>query len=194
MALERVRSLLRGTWVVGLVAVCGVFAPLGCADSGTGGGGGADCVEIGADGCFDQACFSEPAEPVSFAADVLPIFEQSCSLSAACHGNPTSPNGPSGYQPYLGEVNPEMTPSDVALIFSTNVDQPSVGSPNLKIVDPGKPESSYLMKKMDGDLGCGSLQCAGGDCKDVMPQGSGVLPRETRDVVRGWILAGAENN
>jgi hypothetical protein len=176
----------------GLAAVALVL--LGCPDDGTGGGGGADCEEIGADGCFDYACFTPPSEPVSFANDVLPVFEQSCALSAACHGNPTSPNGPSGYQPYLGEVNPEMTPSDITLIFSANVGQDAVGSPNLKIIDPGKPESSYLMKKMDGDLTCGALQCVGGDCQDSMPQGSGVLSRETRDIVRGWILAGAENN
>jgi hypothetical protein len=193
MAQDSRTQRLQGVVVV-LVFLGAVCAPFGCSDSGTGGGGGAECAEIGADGCFDIECFTPPSAPISFAADVLPIFEQSCSLSAACHGNPTSPNGASGYQPYLGEVNPEMTPSDVELIFSVNVGQDAVGSPNLKIVDPGKPETSYLMKKMDGDLTCGALQCVSGDCKDSMPQGSGILPRETRDVVRGWILAGAENN
>ncbi len=166
----------------------------GCSDSGSGGGGGGSCEEVGADGCFDYVCFTPAESPVTFSGDVLPVFEQSCALSASCHGNPLSPDGPAGYQPYLGEVNPETQPSDVDLIFTTIVGADARLSPNMKIVDPGKPESSFLMKKMDGDLECAELACTMGDCKTSMPQGSGVLPRESRDKVRNWILQGAEKN
>lgn len=185
------KLLAAATIVAALTAMAG--AP-GCSDSGTGGAGGSACEEIGEDGCFDYACYTESKANVSFSADVLPVFEQSCSLSSSCHGNPNSPNGPSGYQPYLGEVNPETTPSDVDLIFTTIVGADAVRSPNLKIVDPGKPETSFLMKKMDGDLDCSELACTGGDCLTSMPQGSGLLPRASRDLVRDWIAQGAAKN
>ena len=174
----------------GTLALAG--AP-GCSDSGTGGSGGSAC-EIGADGCFDYTCFEPNKATVSFSGDVLLVFEQSCALSASCHGNPLSPNGASGYQPYLGEVNPETQPSDVDLIFMTNVGADSVRAPSMKIIDPGKPETSFLMHKMDGDLDCAELECEAGDCLKSMPQGSGILPRESRDKVRNWILQGAEQN
>ena len=166
----------------------------GCSDSGTGGSGGSACEEIGADGCFDYACYEPSKDTVTFSGDVLPVFEQSCALSASCHGNPLSPSGPAGYQPYLGEVNPETTPSDVDLIFMVNVGADSVRAPSMKIIDPGKPETSFLMHKMDGDLDCAELACLMDDCLVSMPQGSGILPRESRDKVRNWILQGAEQN
>ena len=175
-------------------AFSALLAPAaGCSDDGSGGAGGG-CEELGADKCFDYACYEAPSAEVSFSAEVLPIFEQSCSLSSACHGNPLSPVGPDGYKPYLGEVNPETTPSDIDLIFTTIVGADAYLAPALKLVDPEKPELSFLMHKMDGDLSCSSVECNGGDCLQAMPQGSGVLDRATRDVVRTWILQGAKNN
>ncbi len=177
-----------------LAAFSALLTPAaGCSDDGSGGSGGG-CEELGADKCFDYACFEAPSAEVSFSAEVLPIFEQSCSLSSACHGNPQSPVGPDGYKPYLGEVNPETTPSDIDLIFSTIVGADSFLAPTRKLVDPEKPETSFLMNKMDGDLSCSALECNDGDCLQPMPQGSGVLDRATRDVVRTWILQGAKNN
>ena len=159
-------------------------------DTGDGGGGtgGAACG-LDADSCFDYSCYQEgPAR--SFADDVLPIFENSCALSNSCHGDPSSPDPSSGYRPYLGAVDP---PSDIDLIFSTVVGQDSHIS-SMKIIDPGKPESSFLMHKMDNDLACAGLGCADGDCGTEMPQGSDPLPAETRNTVRDWILQGAANN
>ena len=96
------------------------------------------------------------------------------------------------YRPYLGETDPETVPSDVALIRSKIVGQasPTAGIP---LVDPGKPENSFLMHKMDGSLECASFSCAP-DCGTSMPQTNDVLPRATRDVVRDWILQGAADN
>ena len=180
-----------------LCALFGAVAP-GCGDddgsTGTGAGGGACASELGADGCFDAACFTVPAEPVSFRGAVLPILETSCSLSGSCHGNPSSPETAAGYQPYLGEVNPETTPSDVALILATIVGQPSRAATNLAIVAPGDPAASFLLHKMDGSLDCASLTCDGG-CGDLMPLGSDEpLDRATRDTIRAWIAQRAEDN
>ncbi|NUP08281.1 MAG: hypothetical protein HOW73_19700 [Polyangiaceae bacterium] len=191
----------RGLWlaIVASVAVglstlsTGVGCDDGSGGSGASGGGDACATEVDDRGCFNYECFEAPQAEVSFRTDVLPIFEQSCSLSSSCHGNPTSPDTPSGYQPYLGEVNQDETPSDVALILETIVSKPSHVS-SMNIVDPGKPESSFLMHKMDDDLDCADLGCDGGDCGDSMPQGTSPLPRETRDVVRAWIQQGAKDN
>ncbi len=179
---------------VGLAAIGGFLSSsAGCSDD-TGTGGSDPCAnEIGADQCFQQACVTPLTGTISFKTDVLPLFEQSCALSSSCHGNNQSPTGPSGYQPYLGEVNPETTPSDVDLIMATIVSQKSPTSA-LSIVEPGHPETSFLMHKMDGDVDCPDLGCTGGDCGDTMPQGSTPMAREARDKVRAWIQQGAKNN
>lgn len=186
------RLISLGMWGVLAIAAAGTALGSGCSDdTGTGGAG---CTEIDAQGCFDMACFTKSDKAVSFKTDVLPIFEQSCSLSASCHGSPTNPETAAGYQPYLGEVSPETTPSDVALIFSTNVGQASHRAPALKIIDPGSPETSFLMNKIDGALECASVSCTGGSCGTIMPQGSDVMELSRRDVVRQWIQEGAQNN
>lgn len=192
-----------GLWLTAvaaaIVGLASITTGAGCDDGsdgpvGGGGGGGASCAaEVDDRGCFDYGCFTPPEAVVSFRADVLPILEQSCSLSSSCHGNPASPMTPEGYQPYLGEVNPEQTPSDVALILSTIVGKDSPLA-SMKIVAPNAPEASFLMHKMDGHLDCADLSCTEDDCGDSMPQGTSPLPRETRDVIRTWIAQGAQDN
>jgi hypothetical protein len=166
-----------------------------CGDSSsTGGtGGGGTCGNLGPDRCFDASCI-KPGPTRSFKTDVLPIFEQSCSLSASCHGNPQSPMTGQGYQVYLGEVNPKTTPSDVNKILSLIVQKPSPTATNMNIVQPGKPEASFLMLKMDGAIQCSAATCTFNNCGAVMPQGSTPLPLDTRNVVRDWIAQGAQNN
>jgi len=172
-----------------LATLAAALAPAGCSDDAS--TTGDTCKEIGADGCFDMACYTEGPQR-SFRSDVLPIFENSCALASSCHGDPLSPDQASGYRPYLGEVNQEMTPFDVALIFSKIAGQDSHAA-SMKIVDPGKPETSFLMHKMDGDLECAAVTCAG-SCGTPMPQTGDTLPREQRDIVRDWIKQGAQDN
>lgn len=174
------------------VAALGSLSATSCSDDTGGGGsgtGGAACG-LDADSCFDYSCYQQ-GQARSFATDVLPIFENSCALSTSCHGDPSSPDPASGYRPYLGAVDP---PSDIDLIFSTVVGQDSHNVAGMKMIDPGKPETSFLMHKMDNDLTCAALTCKDGDCGTEMPQGSDPLPAETRNTVRDWILQGAANN
>lgn len=187
-------GLRRWIWIgIGLAATFGLAASGGCGDSASTGGGGAACGQLGKDGCFDATCVK--AGPTrSFKTDVLPIFELSCSLSASCHGNPSSPKTGVGYQVYLGEVNPQMTPSDVNKILSLIVSKASPTATNLSIVEPGKPEASFLMLKMDGAVSCAAAKCTLNNCGTSMPQGASALPLETRNVVRDWIKQGAQNN
>lgn len=175
-----------GCLVFGLAAV-GAMSAAGC-DGDT----PDDCLDD--KGCFDYACYT-PGPTRSFKKDVLPIFEQSCSLSSSCHGNAKSPMTADGYQPYLGEVDPtDAKPSDVAKILSLIVSQPSPSAMGENIVEPGKPEKSWLMQKMDGDVACGLVTCAFSDCGKSMPEGVKPLPQATRDVIRDWIKQGAQNN
>ncbi len=173
---------------LGLVASLAAALPAGCSDDSS----TACQVETDAQGCFDYACF-EPGPTRSFRADVLPIFEQSCALSGSCHGDKSSPDPSTGYRPYLGEVDEQATPTDVDAVLALIVGQSSHAAPSMPIVDPGKPESSFLMHKMDGDLTCADLSCTT-DCGTAMPQSSDVLPRGTRDIVRDWIQQGAKND
>lgn len=180
--------------VAGVVGLSSLGTSTGCDDGGGAGGSDACAEEQDETGCFNYECFEAPAEEVSFQADVLPIFEQSCALSTSCHGGTkNSPMEALRYQPYLGEVDQEATPSDVPFILDAIVDKLSPTSA-LRIVAPGSPENSFLMHKMDGDLSCADLDCVDGDCGDSMPQASSALPRETRDVVRTWIAQGAQDN
>ena len=51
-------------------------------------------------------------------------------------------------------------------------------------VEPGDPDNSYLIDKLEGTQAVGSQ----------MPQGGPFLDQETIDMIRQWISDGAENN
>jgi hypothetical protein len=124
---------------------------------------------------------------------VLPLLERSCSLSSACHGNPSSPTTASGYRPYLGGAGSQ--PSDVEAIFAANVGVDSWADTSKKVIDPGNWENSFLMNKLDGALDqCSSTSCPDG-CGRLMPQGpTKPLPLAERNLVRAWIEQGAQDN
>ena len=61
--------------------------------------------------------------------------------------------------PYLAKGDDSRFLSDVAKILSLIVSQPSPSAMGELIVDPGKPETSWLMQKMDGDVDCGAVTC-----------------------------------
>jgi hypothetical protein len=165
----------------------GVLALAACGDDGGGGAGGSSAT-----GCFDYSGFAEGA-PVSFRDEVVPVFEQSCGLTLGCHGDPSSPTDALGYRPYL--ASPAPGPSDPDLAIANIVGQASTQAEGMDLVAPGAPEKSYLMHKMDGTHdSCADVQCVDGDCKSVMPQNLEPIERASRDVVRRWILQGAESN
>jgi len=187
------RSLPQTALLVATIAAA-LSTLAGCpkGKGGTGGSGGKSCLT--AQKCYDYTCY-KPGATRSFRTDVLPIFEQSCSLSSSCHGDPQSPTTSLGYQPYLGKTSMDMNPSDITKIFATVVGQASPAATNEKIIDPGKPETSFLMQKMDGAVSCATLSCAAAAaCGTSMPQGVDPLPMATRDTIRDWIKQGAMNN
>jgi hypothetical protein len=155
------------------------FTP-GCSDNG-----------ITDDGCFDYSSFTKDSRTVAFQADVLPIFRNSCGLSAACHGNQAGPTG----QPFLGPptLDGAITPAQVDAIFAQNVGVTSTKATGLKIVEASSPEKSFLMHKMDNTLTCADVACEAG-CGGSMPLAGAILSEADRETVRLWIAQGAKKD
>ena len=112
----------------------------------------------------------ENAEPVSLADIQNQVFGPVCS---GCH------SGPSG-----GALPAGMDLSSAADSF-TNLVGVSSDQVSLNRVEPGDPDNSYLIRKLEGgpDI-IGSR----------MPQGGPFLDQATVDTIRQWISEGAQNN
>jgi len=106
---------------------------------------------------------------VSFAKEVNPLLRQRC---AVCHVT--------GQEPGLLSLIPAKS-------YDSIVGQDSVQS-DLKRVEPGDPEQSYLYHKL-----VGSHLEAGGEGLQ-MPFASPPLNETQIDLVKRWIAEGAQNN
>ena len=98
------------------------------------------------------------------------VFSPICS---GCHSGPTSNNLPSG-----------MNLTSTANSFAALVGVASIEVPAVNRVEPGDPDNSYLIHKLEGTQSVGSR----------MPQGGPFLPQATIDMIRDWITDGAPNN
>lgn len=175
----------------------------GCSDSVTSGGettttsssGEASSSGSGgssASGCFDYAAFEGMSPKVTFSKDVLPIFRNSCGFSS-CHGN-ANPTDPTRHYYGPGNSDPAPDMTQIAAIFEQSVGKPAVEEPSLSLIEPGKPDKSFLLYKLDG-ASCASLPCAAKKtCGASMPQGNPLLAEEKRDTIRRWIAQGAKND
>lgn len=144
------------------------------------------------DSCFDYASFNATAPAVSFQTDVLPIFRNSCGLSAACHGVEAGAPG----QPYLGPplADGAATQAQISAILTQIVGVDSTKAPAAKIVMANTPAKSFLMHKMDNTLTCAELTCGASGCGASMPLAGPMLSETDRDTVRRWIAQGAKND
>ena len=155
-----------------------------CGDGVVDTGGGeqcetdADCAPMGH--CVACACVSEASTttsstttttlpPVSFSADVQPIFAAKCALPF-CHSGP---------QP---QQQLDLVPRRA---YAALVGVQSVECPGMARVQPGAPEQSYLLAKLAGEGVCFVLS--------RMPFG-GVLPAADIETIRRWISEGALDN
>lgn len=175
--------------VLAMAAAC--LALSACTGNGAGDDAGPGDAEPDDGACRPYLSSADLSAPVSFAAQVLPIFQQSCALSASCHGDPAS----APVQPYLGSADGG---ADAAAILAKLVGVPSLEDPTMNLVSSGDPPNSFLMHKMDGDQCTLVAQCAGtgismtyANCGSSMPQGTPTLPAAIRDTVRAWIKQGA---
>ena len=158
-----------------------VFVAAGCSDGTTPDG----------DTCFDYSTFNAMSKTVSFQTDVLPIFRNSCGLSASCHGVETGSVG----KVYLGPplADGTATQAQISAILTQIVGVASSAAATMKIVEANTPAKSFLMHKMDNTLTCADVTCEAG-CGTSMPQLSPILGETERDTVRLWIAQGAKND
>ena len=109
------------------------------------------------------------AETPSFAADLVPLMRTRC---AVCH--------------LTGEEagNVSLVP-EAAYDTLVGVKSPTTG---LVRVEPGKPDASYLIMKLEG------THLAHGGSGARMPFGAEALPTAVIGQFRDWIAAGAPRN
>jgi mono/diheme cytochrome c family protein len=84
-------------------------------------------------------------------------------------------------QCHIGANAPQGMRLDAANSYAMIVNVPSNEVPGLMRVNPGNPDASYLVQKIQGNNAVGAR----------MPFGGPYLPQERIDLVRRWIAAGA---
>ncbi len=107
----------------------------------------------------------EELPPVSYTAQIQPIFTANCAL-AGCH---------------LGTGAKAGLDLDEENSFNGLVNVPSVQVDMLRVV-PGNADSSYLVRKLEGSPGIRGVQ---------MPKARPPLAQSEIDLVRAWINQGA---
>jgi hypothetical protein len=85
---------------------------------------------------------------------------------------------------HIGASAPEGLQLDAAHSYNLLVGVPSVEKSSVLRVDPGNPDSSYLVLKIEGASGIDGGQ---------MPLGETPLPQATITAIRAWITNGAMN-
>jgi Bacterial Ig-like domain len=85
---------------------------------------------------------------------------------------------------HIGASAPEGLQLDAAHAYNALVGVPSVEEPNFQRVNPGNPDESYMVLKIEGAPGIEGGQ---------MPLGETPLPQATIDAIRQWITNGAPN-
>ncbi len=129
---------------------------LALATAGCNGGGGTDPDD-------SNGISQDP----SFSNEIQPVFTTNCA-SSNCHGAAES----AGLSLESGEAYAEL------------VNVTSTSEPEYVRVLPDRPDSSYLVIKIEGDQSVGSR----------MPLTGGPLSSDTIQLIRNWISAGAEND
>jgi hypothetical protein len=124
--------------------------------------------------CALTACGGSGIEPgeVSFSQQVQPILTDRCAFSG-CHAS-TSPAAEQSLAEGLAYVNVYNVPSQEL--------------PSMDRVEPGDPDQSYLVHKIQGthlDVGGSGLR---------MPRGQEPLSQDQINLIRAWIQQGARNN
>jgi hypothetical protein len=87
-------------------------------------------------------------------------------------------------QCHIGVSAPEGMQLDAGHSYNMLVGVPSVEQPSLLRVNPGNPDASYMVHKIEGASGIDGGQ---------MPLGETPLPQSTIDAIRQWITNGAPN-
>lgn len=159
------------------------------------------CASSSGSGSQQVTCNANP----SFKTDVMPVFQQSCTLSSVCHGQ----MGNSAEENlFLGE-NAMNTDADISATYAQLVNVKAKEIPSMNLVTPGDLNNSFLWHKvhdsisdLTSNLG---MQCAKAtamctDCTAAQPCGS-TMPYQSNPIdpmfactLQNWIMNGAMNN
>ena len=121
---------------------------------------------------------------VSFAKDVVPIFQKNCEFSG-CHNDPANVSPPL----FIGTSTAPNTQA-----YKNLVGVQATEDLHLPYITPGSWQKSYLMFKIDGSQCTINADCTGGDCQLPMPNNLPQLSVSDRDTIRRWIAQGASDN
>ena len=171
---------------------------------------------IGAAGCSSTSSSGPPSGAgcdtsvaVSFKADVLPVFQMSCTVSTSCHGQM---NSAPEEDLYLGE-NSSVSATDPDVVYKGLVSVPAKEDPSMPLITAGSLDNSFLWQKVAviGTInpgpsasllaGCTAAptQCSP-DCDSTTPCG-GLMPYlgqaldpDLQCALQSWIVQGARNN
>jgi hypothetical protein len=136
-----------------------VAALAGCAGSGNG-----KSSQDGGGGCVP------PDEPsISYASNIQPIYDTSCAL-AGCH---------------LGAAPAFGLNLAAGVSYDATVEVKSLERPKLFLVEPGNPDDSYLVQKIEG---------AQGIAGDMMPSNMPPLSLDEMTAIRHWVMECAPDN
>jgi len=159
---------MRTVGTAAMIALLAISSMLtACAGSGGGGGGGTP----------KPAC-KPPAQPtISFSSNIQPIFTASCAL-AGCHVGPV-PTGP--------------VDLSVGQTYAQTVNVKSAQQPTLKRFLPGKPDLSYIIRKIEGGPNIAGVQMPQG-CPGAPLNGAKCLTPDNIAAIRQWVTECAPNN
>lgn len=159
-------------------------------------------------GSSSSSTSSASGAAVSFAQDIMPIFQNDCSTAngGTCHGV-TTVTTQALPRPYLGPYLTTLDAGIVDQVYSGLVNVDSNQAPKMPYVDPGSLANSYLWHKVYGDL---AALADAGDCTNSVSQidpcgaqmpdtslmlsGVAALPASSQAEIASWIDAGAPNN
>jgi hypothetical protein len=163
---------------------------------------------VGATGCSSSSSPSAappdcPPADVSFANDVMPVFQANCTTTSSCHGQMQDATAENLY---LGESTGKTDPSAVyGGIFNVK----AVENPSMNLITPGSTANSFLWHKLQSLADLQALtsecakstatctDCAGSPCGGVMPYLADAFSITNPDAtctIQNWIANGAKNN
>lgn len=172
----------------------GTSTSSGGASSASGGLGAGGEGGIALSACDHLYLNFEASGTPAFAGEILPILQEGCTAGVCHGGDPLEAGG--GL--WLGTPSDEpMTDEEVRFVYDTLINVQAVATRKLALVRPERPRDSWLMLKLDDCLDYSALECGlkddpGGPCGSRMPNIGDMLPEESRDLVRSWILTGAK--
>ncbi len=157
----RPSSAARRNPLFAAILACVLLLAMSACGGGGGGGGGDTTNDPPPDNNNDD----DTIEP-TLASIQENVFTPICT---ACHAGSSAPQG---------------LRLEAGASYAMLVDVASVEVPELMRVDPGNPDGSYIIHKLEGSQAVG----------DRMPQGGPYLSQATIDAIRQWITDGAQDS